>query len=215
MILLVGIYYPEGYNMKNPIDCDLARLLLAVYVCWLSAPARATTYYVDATGGADSNSGLSPGTAWKSLGKVNSTTFAPGDRILLAADNRWEGKLNPKGSGTPGKPIVVDRYGAGTRPIIDGAGSTGDGAVYLYNQQYWEIANLEITNDATAGGDRRGVMVAAANSGMVHHIHLKNLYIHHIKGIIGQSLRAKDTGAIGIYIEADDVKDTRFDDILI
>ena len=46
-------------------------------------------------------------------------------------------------------------------------------------------------------------------------IHLKNLYIHHIKGIVGQSLQAKDTGAIGIFIEADDVKDTRFDDILV
>ena len=201
--------------MNRPIDCQRLLLLLAVYVCWMSAPVRATTYYVNAAGGADDNSGLSPSAPWKTLEKVNSTTFDAGDRILLAAGSRWQGKLNPKGSGAPGQPIVVDRYGDGAKPVIDGAGAIGDAVVYLYNQQYWEITNLEITNDASEGGDRRGVMIAAGNFGTVRHIHLKNLHIHHIKGIIGQSIEAKDTGAIGIFIEADDVRDTRFDDVLI
>jgi hypothetical protein len=175
----------------------------------------ATTYYINAASGSDSNPGINPARPWKTLEKVNSTTFAPGDRIGFAAGRRWNGKLHPKGSGTLGKPIVISRYGDGALPVINGAGSTGDGVVYLYNQQYWEINNLEITNDAPTGADRRGVMVGAANCGTIRHIHLKRLYIHHIKGIVGQSLRAKDTGAIGIFIEADDVKDTRFDDILI
>jgi hypothetical protein len=208
--------------MMNPTDCSISRRqrgpLLASWICWLSisaGPVRATTYYVDAENGADRNSGTSVSAPWKTLEKVNSVTFAPGDRILFLAGDRWEGKLNPRGSGTAEKPIIIDRYGEGARPIIDGAGATGDGVVYLRNQQHWEIANLEITNDAATGGDRRGVMVAAANFGTVHHIHLKNLYIHHIKGIIGQSLQAKDTGAIGIFIEADSLKDTRFDDVLI
>jgi len=189
--------------MDKQINCVRLELVLTVCLCWFTPSIRATTYYVDAAGGADDYSGLSPTAAWKTLGNVNSTTFAPGDRILFAAGSRWRGKLNPKGSGTPGKPIVIDRYGSGAKPIIDGAGSTGHGVVYLYNQQYWEIANLEITNNASEGGDRRGVMVAAANFGT------------HIKGIVGQSIEAKDTGAIGIFIEADDVKDTRFDDVLI
>jgi len=201
--------------MNNTMEFNHKKLVLAVCAGFLIASVQATTYYVDAAGGADGNSGLSSSAAWKTLEKVNATTFAPDDRILFAAGSRWTGKLNPRGSGAPDKPICIDRYGDGARPIIDGAGSTGDGVVYLYNQQYWEIANLEITNDACEGGDRRGVMVAAANFGTVHHIHLKNLYIHHIKGIIGQSLKAKDTGAVGVFIEADDVKDTRFDDVLI
>ncbi|MHC4327342.1 MAG: hypothetical protein ACYSWW_04365 [Planctomycetota bacterium] len=194
------------------------RLLLAVWVCchgFFLRPLSATNYYVHAAAGVDTNPGVNPSEPWKSLDKVNSTTFAPGDRILLATGCRWKGKLNPKGSGAAGNPIVIDRYGDGSRPVIDGAGTTGDGVVYLYNQQYWEIANLEITNDAPDGGDRRGVMVSAANAGIIRHIRLKNLYIHHIKGIVGQSLQAKDTGAIGIFIEADDARDTRFDDILV
>jgi hypothetical protein len=191
---------------------------VAVLIFWpvyFLQPVSATTYYIDTVSGSDSNPGINPDLAWKTLGKVNATTFAPGDRILFAGGCRWDGKLHPKGSGAVGNPIVIGRYGDGALPVIDGAGSTGDGVVYLYNQQYWEITNLEITNNAPAGDDRRGVMVGAANCGTMHHIHLKNLYIHHIKGIIGQSIQAKDTGAIGIFIEADDVKDTRFDDILI
>ena len=193
-------------------------LLAAVQMCWPACflgQISAATYYVDATSGSDSNPAVDPARPWKTLEKVNATTFAPGDQILFSSGRRWSGKLNPKGSGAAGKPIVIDRYGEGPLPVIDGAGSTGDGVVYLRNQQYWEINNLEITNDASTGADRRGVMVAAANCGSIHHIHLRNLYIHHIKGIVGHSIEAKDTGAIGIFVEADDVNDTRFDDILI
>ncbi len=182
----------------------------------LGSPLLAATYHVDATKGADQHSGLSPEESWKTLEKVNATTFQPGDRIVFAAGGRWQGMLHPKGSGSPGKPIAIGRYGEGAKPLIDGAGATGKGVVHLHNQQYWEIADLEITNDAPKGGDRRGVMVSAANFGTVHHIHLKNLHIHHIKGIVDEkSIKAKNTGGIGIFIEADDKVDTRYDDVLI
>jgi len=194
------------------------RLLFAFLIIWLICflqSVSAVTYYIDAMNGSDRYLGVNPARPWKSLEKVNATTFTPGDRILFVAGRRWVGKLHPKGSGAEGNPIVISQYGDGVRPVIDGAGSLGDGVVYLYNQQYWEITNLEITNDAPNGVDRRGVMIGAANCGILHHIHLKNLYIHHIKGIVGQSLEAKDTGAIGLFIEADDVRDTRFDNILV
>jgi len=42
-----------------------------------------TTYYVDSRGGDDANPGTNPGAAWKTLEKVNATTFHPGDEIML------------------------------------------------------------------------------------------------------------------------------------
>lgn len=207
--------YVPSFRERKALCVWFFIVVLIVWIVYFPQPASATTYYIDAVSGSDSNPGIDPTQAWKTLGKVNSKTFAPGDCILFAAGRCWYGKLHPEGSGTVGNPIVISRYGDSALPVIDGAGSTGDGVVYLYNQQYWEITNLEITNDAPTGADRRGVMIGAANFGTLHHIHLKNLYIHHIKGIVGQSLEAKDTGAIGLFIESDDVKDTRFDDILI
>ena len=43
--------------------------------------ATGTTYYVDSENGNDINDGTSEETAWKSLEKVNETTFKPGDKL--------------------------------------------------------------------------------------------------------------------------------------
>src|SRR5215467_1036359 len=56
-----------------------------------------STYYVDSIQGKDQSAGMSPATAWKALAKVNSTTFAPGDRILFKSGDKWTGQLWPKG----------------------------------------------------------------------------------------------------------------------
>jgi hypothetical protein len=55
--------------------------------------------------------------------------------------------LHPKGSGASGSPIVIGSYGdaSAAKPKINGAG-VANGAVYLNNQEYWEITNLDITN---------------------------------------------------------------------
>jgi hypothetical protein len=173
------------------------------------------TYYVDAAGGSDGNDGLSPSTAWKTLAKINATTFLPGNRILFKAGEVWTGRLYPKGSGISGSPVLIDMYGTGSKPLIDGNGLTGTGVVYLYNQQYWEISNLEIINNAAAGGDRRGVRIEAENFGTANHIHLKNLNIHHIRGLVGQDRPEKRTGGIGFAIVDVSVSETHFNDILI
>jgi len=191
------------------------RVLLFTVVCIIAQPSLATDYYVDAAEGKDTNSGAEPDLAWRTLDKVNSTSFEPGDRILLAAGSRWEGQLHPKGSGAPDNPIIVDRFGTGPMPVIDGAGAEGRGVVYLHNQSHWEINRLELTNDAEHEGDRRGVKISAENAGLIQHVHLKDLYIHDIKGIVGHTISAKNTGGIGVFIEADNKKDTRYDDVLI
>ncbi len=174
-----------------------------------------TTYYLDATGGNDADGGTSPATAWKTLAKVNGTTFLAGDNLLFKAGEVWTGRLNPKGSGNSGNPIIIDMYGTGSKPLIDGNGMTGTGVVYLYNQQYWEINNLEITNNAASGDDRRGVRIEAKNFGTASHIYLKNLNVHNIKGLVGQGRPEKRTGGIGFAIVSVSSQDTHFNDILV
>ena len=69
------------------------------------------TYYVDSTLGDDNHNGTSLSTAWKTLAKINATFFSPGDRILFKSGSTWTGQLWPKGSGTEGRPILIDKYG--------------------------------------------------------------------------------------------------------
>ncbi|QUI22108.1 right-handed parallel beta-helix repeat-containing protein [Vallitalea pronyensis] len=177
--------------------------------------AAGSTYYVDSASGNDSNSGTSTSAPWKTLQKVNSMNFNPGDRILFKAGGIWTGQLTLDDSGTSMNPIVIDQYGSGDKPLINGNGLVGEGVVYLYNTEYIELNNLEITNNAASEGDRRGVYVEAANAGLLHHVHLKNLTIHHVKGMTGSTKEAKRTAGISIRVTADNLVDTRYDGVLI
>lgn len=196
-------------------------ILAAGFACLMGGFYLKTTgpvtykIYIDNINGDDGNPGTSPDQAWRSLEKVNSTEFAPGAAILFRAGGAWQGQLAPQGSGNARRSIIIDRYGEGSKPLIDGEGMTGEGVLRLYNQSHWEINNLEITNDAGEEGDRRGVEIKAGNYGVAEHIHLKNLHIHHIKGKVGNGLEAKRTAGIYIATVADDREDTRFHDILI
>ncbi|WP_217594048.1 right-handed parallel beta-helix repeat-containing protein [Cohnella sp. GbtcB17] len=169
-----------------------------------------TVYYVDSAAGSDSGNGLSPATAWKTLTKVNAKTFDPGDAILFKAGGVWTGTLWPKGSGDAANPITIGKYGSGRAPLINGAGAAN--AVYLYNQQYWDIGDLEVTNDSATASNRRGVYVVGEDAGTLHAIHLRNLYVHRVKGD-----NTKDAGgSAGILVEVKGTTtETSFDDVVI
>jgi parallel beta-helix repeat protein len=162
----------------------LVLMLLGSGFVWSVTDVSAlnTTYYIDSVNGNDANSGTGTGSAWRTLTKVNSTTFQAGDQILFKAGGVWTGQLWPKGSGAAGNPIVMDRYGTGNAPTISGGG-TVDTTVKLENQQYWTIQNLEITNNASSRTQRSGISILATQAGTYNGIHLKNLVVHDVKGV--------------------------------
>jgi parallel beta-helix repeat protein len=81
----------------------------------------ATIYYVNATNGKDSNNGTSEATAWKTIAKVNASSFNPGDQILFKRGEIWREQLIVPSSGSKGNPITFGAYGTGALPIISGA----------------------------------------------------------------------------------------------
>ena len=112
-------------------------LLLTAVSVLTSAAASADTYYVDSISGSDRRAGLSPESAWKSLSKVDTTSFSPGDSILLKSGQTFAGTLKPEGSGTPDNPIVVGKYVVHTRPVIEGRGKRA--SVHLINNEGGEL----------------------------------------------------------------------------
>ena len=203
--------------MKSKRSVSVFLTLLMVFSTIFAAMpgvayAANTSYYVDSVGGSDSNNGTSTSTAWKTLAKVNSVTFGAGDKIYFKAGCTWSGLLSPKGSGTSASPIIIDKYGTGNLPIINGGGSNVD-ALYLYNQQYWEINNLEITNTGSSVARRRGVHIVGENSGTLNHIYLTGLKVH---GVNGDNKKDDDASA-GILVEVKGKTGTvtRFNDVKI
>ena len=153
-------------------------------------------YYIDSLAGNDMNDGHTPATAWQSIAKVNSTNFSPGDSILFKSGCSWSGiQLHPLGSGLPGQPIVISKYGTGNLPVLSGntAISHNQYVVYLYNKQYWTIRDLEITNNYQSTAKAKdtsvtmGVYILATNYGVVHSITIKNLYVHHVLGTFNKN----------------------------
>jgi hypothetical protein len=143
------------------------------------------TFYLDcssATNGTGTQS--SP---WNSLAAVSSFTFIPGDHLLLNRGTNCNGALTPQGSGSSTAPIVIDAYGSGAQPIINGG--SAEEALKLFNQQYWEINNLEIV-----GGNLYGVYVSGNTPNVpINHIHLTNLNVH---GATFTSTKRSDSGEV-------------------
>ncbi|MGW0822056.1 RICIN domain-containing protein [Streptomyces sp. NPDC002845] len=168
--------------------CALAVVLASIVLIPAQrAYAAGTTYYVSASGN-DSNAGTSSSAPWRSLNKVNSKTFQPGDTIRFESGDSWVGQLWPKGSGADGAPIVIDRYGEGAKPKIAGQGTVAE-AVRLFNQEYWEIRNLDVSNAVPTGttdgsklGDFRGIGVLGDNGQTLHHFVIDSVDVHDVTG---------------------------------
>jgi len=100
-------------------------LILTLSLVWLiplAAVCLGATYYVDASGGNDSNDGLSSSNAWKTISKVNSMSFSPGDSILFKRGEIWRREtLIIDDSGNSTDYITFGAYGSGEKPIISGA----------------------------------------------------------------------------------------------
>jgi len=184
-------------------------ILLAAGTLACQAACQAATYYVDSAKGADANSGTEDRAPWKTLEKVNASRFQPGDRILLKSGSAWQGQLAPASSGADGAPLVIDRYGKGPRPRIDGAGQVQD-AVRLYNVQWIEVRNLEVTNQGATPGIRRGVHIFLDNFGTARHIVLAGMYIHDVNGANDR----KDNGGI-IFRTNGNQTPSRFDGLIV
>jgi hypothetical protein len=188
----------------------LAALLLAPL-----GAIHAATYHVDSIAGNDTNRGETPAEAWRSLVKVNGFTFRPGDRLLLKAGSSWTGQLHPQGSGSSGKAIMLDRYGEGPKPVINGGGIAG-GAVLLVNQQYWSIRNLEVTNQGSPVSKKMGILIRNNAVGTLSGIEVKDCDIHDVVGELADYRDGKESGGIVFYINVDHPEQpSKWDDIRI
>jgi hypothetical protein len=109
----------------------------------------AATYYADATLGKDTNDGLSQASPWKTIAKVNASSFAPGDSILFKKGGTWRETLTVLSSGTSGHPISFGAYGNGAAPTIDATGLNW--GISSSNKNYITITGLEVKNATQYG----------------------------------------------------------------
>ncbi len=135
-------YGLEVYNKLVSTNQNFKFLLFFLFV-FVAFAGSATNYYVSASGN-DSNNGTSENSAWKSIAKVNSVSFKPGDRILFHCGETFTGTVNVNNSGTSGSPIVYGAYGTGAKPVINGAE-----VISGWTQHSGNIYKAKISSDIT------------------------------------------------------------------
>ena len=139
-------------------------------------------FYFDAEKGSDTNSGRSPGKAFKSLSKLQELPIGPGDSILLKSGSVFTEKLYFSGKGTPEHPIVIGKYGSPGRPFLKGDSGQTE-AVHIYNSENVVIRDLEISNKRDAREHHlSGLKVELKNYGEARNTVIDNLLIHDVSG---------------------------------
>ncbi|WP_456246320.1 discoidin domain-containing protein [Longispora urticae] len=197
--------------MRRVLTVAAALPLLTATLAVPAAQAAAASFFVDCS--ATANGTGTQASPWNALAPVNARTFAAGDQILLKRGSTCTGQqLFPKGSGSPGAPIVLDAYGTGAKPAIAANGAVDD-AVKLADQQYWEIRNLDVSNTGTTTARRRGVHITRTDSGTGTYYRVTGLTVHDVNGEVNPK---DDNAAAGIFFEVlGNTTRTKFDDVLI
>ncbi|MDI6603219.1 MAG: right-handed parallel beta-helix repeat-containing protein [Patescibacteria group bacterium] len=100
--------------------------------------------------GSDDNDGFTPDTAFLTIQKAVSSTFA-GDMVIVGA-GIYEEEINIPSSGTAAKPIVFVADTAGTYTGDSGEVKIKgkDYGFYIYNQKYLKIYGFKITNASSS-----------------------------------------------------------------
>jgi len=126
-----------------------SKKLLVLIFLFSTSLLHATTYYVDATSGNDSNNGTSPATAWQTITKINSQTYVAGDSVLFKRNEIFRGILTPQNSGNSSNWIVFSAYGTGDNPQLLGSEQLSNWT--LYSANVYKKSNLNLPSYAGDG----------------------------------------------------------------
>jgi hypothetical protein len=168
--------------------------------------AEVATFYVSPTG-SDSNDGLTTGTAWQTLTKVNAATLAPGTTVLFQGGQTFSGTLDLTAVlGDVGDPIAFGSYGTG-RATINAANSIavyGDDSGGNYG--YITIDGIDLVGNGKATNTTHGLMFWNDDPGAVKR-----------SGITLRNMEVSGFGQAGLLFGADpsDNGATGFADLLV
>lgn len=201
------------YLSKIRTDIKSVKYMFLLYAFIYSSILTASVYYVDSKDGNDADNGPSISGAWKSLTKVNSQNFKPGDTICFRRGSVWQGELVINSSGSEIRPIIFTAYGKGSAPVITNPGV--DRSVTIKVEADWVVVENFMVREAHGGGinivngaDHNiirnneatrvgiGISIRGRNNLVTHN------YAHDLTMVVNNPGGDNDYGAVGIWLFA-------------
>ncbi len=167
------------------IASTLILSLAAFLVTHQVAHAVTTWWWVDCSAGSNGN-GTSQSSPWNTLTSVNAHTFQAGDGLVFAEGTTCNGQLALLGSGASGNPIVIGAWNHGhgsANPILAGGG-VSPATVYLHDNQYVTVEDLEVTNSGGSAGDRDGILAYNDTSSTLNGITITANTVDNVNGYL-------------------------------
>ncbi|MBQ4155724.1 MAG: hypothetical protein IJD90_02850, partial [Clostridia bacterium] len=133
-----------------------------------SSKYSGTVYYVDPSTGANTNDGLSPETAWKSVVSIRIKMLKPGDALLIKRGEVLSAAVGIKFtvSGEEDKPITISCYGDENLPlpIVQASLVSASSAIIaVESQSYIHIDSLHIISKHTGTNNHACIGLFAAD----------------------------------------------------
>jgi hypothetical protein len=150
-------------------------------------------FYIDSLNGDDQNSGTSEISPWKTVEKVSSMTFLPGDRIYFKRGSSYSGCATISGDGNADHPITIGAYGSGDAPSFTNDDNREcNGNAMRIRGDYQIVEDLYFHHTAPARRDAPFMGVWAAGAlhvafGNDHVIIRNNEFSHNAKAIQSNS----------------------------
>jgi hypothetical protein len=164
--------------------------------------AAGSRHYVDAARGRDSNPGTSPGRAWRTLARVDASSYRGGDAILLRGGQRFRGTIclgaaNLRAT-SPARRLTIGSYGGGRATIAAPRRTDGIAAI--------NVAGVRVSGVDMVG--RRDPCTEDVNSGYRYGSAGIRMEADDINGTLAQGLRIDHVDVSrfcnGIVVASDD-----------
>lgn len=172
------------------------------------APAP-KTYFVS-PGGSDGNDGLTTGTAWQTVSKVNSTTLNAGDTVRFEGGQTFSGTLLfIQNAGTSAQPITFNSYGTGRATLA----TTTSAAVYA--EDVGGLAFVDLILDGPGGATSHdGLVLFTDVAGRRDYIRITNVDVSGYRH--GVSIGGSGTGGFSdVVVDGCDLHDNLINGLIV
>jgi len=164
-----------------------------IFFLLFTASAQATTYYLDATLGDDSNGGESYDDAWEHASKVDGLSLSAGDKVLFKCGETFSisNDIDIGDSGSSGSPILFAAWHStgtegvsGNKPIITWPGTVAGGnSIFSIadDVDYLNFQNLNLVGDGDNDAVDVGIGTSYSGPSNADHIHIDSCDLYGLR----------------------------------